>query len=133
MENVLGDMMWFRLLAGLCVGLALGSFITMLSYRLPRHLSIISPPSQCPSCHTTLKPRDLVPVLSWLIERGHCRHCHAAISRRYLVIEVITTLAVVAAFWRFGFTPHLIAALIGIVSFITLVFINYERHRSGWR
>lgn len=132
METALGDIAWFRLLAGLVTGLVLGSFITMLSYRLPRHLSIISPPSRCPQCHTNLRARDLVPVLSWLIERGHCRYCHKAISRRYLIIEISTALAVMAAFWRFGFTPHLIAALFGIVAFIALVAINIERHKNSW-
>jgi leader peptidase (prepilin peptidase) / N-methyltransferase len=132
MEPGLIDMLWFRLLAGLITGLALGSFITMLSYRLPRRLSIISPPSRCPQCHTNLKIRDLVPVLSWLMERGHCRYCHRAISRRYLVIELTTALAVMGAFWVFGFTPHLIAALFGIVSFIALVAINIERHKNSW-
>src|SRR5580693_3040146 len=95
---LLQDEMWFRLLAGLLVGLALGSFVTMLSYRAPRNLSIISPPSHCPNCHTPLMARDLMPVLSWLIEHGKCRHCGARISARYLIIELITTAASVAAF-----------------------------------
>jgi leader peptidase (prepilin peptidase) / N-methyltransferase len=132
MDSAIGDLLWFRLLVGLVTGLVLGSFITMLSYRLPRKLSIISPPSKCPHCHTKLKVRDLVPVLSWLIERGHCRYCHKAISRRYLVIEVVTSLAVMTAFAHFGFTPPLVAAVFGIVAFIALVTMNYERHGKSW-
>ena len=121
------DELWFRLLAGLMVGLALGSFVTMLSYRAPRNLSIITPPSHCPKCHTPLKARDLVPVLSWLIERGKCRHCGAAISIRYLLIELVTAAACLAAFGIMGFRPALIVAVIGIVSFVSLVTINIER------
>lgn len=124
------DEMWFRLLSGLLVGLALGSFVTMLSYRAPRNLSIVSPPSHCPFCRTPLRPRDLMPVLSWLIEKGKCRHCGTSIGLRYVMIELITTACCLAAFAWFGFTPKLVAALIGIVSFITLVTINIERGRS---
>ncbi|MDX2028640.1 MAG: prepilin peptidase [Alphaproteobacteria bacterium] len=124
------DELWFRLLAGFLVGLSLGSFTTMLSYRAPRNISIVLPPSHCPKCRTPLKPRDLVPLLSWLMERGRCRHCQKPISARYLLIELATTAAVTAAFVIIGFKPTLIAALIGIVSFIALVTINIERWRQ---
>jgi prepilin signal peptidase PulO-like enzyme (type II secretory pathway) len=124
------DFMWFRLLAGLLVGLALGSFVTMLSYRAPRNISIISPPSHCTHCRTPLKARDLMPVLSWLLEGGKCRHCGARIAVRYLLIELITTAATVVAFGYIGFKPEIIVALIGIVSFITLATINIERWKD---
>ena len=124
------DELWFRLLTGLLVGLALGSFVTMLSYRAPRNLSIVSPPSHCPKCHTPLKIRDLMPVLSWLIERGKCRHCGTKIGVRYVLIELITAAACLIAFAWIGFQPELIVALIGIVSFITLAAINIERGRT---
>ena len=124
------DFMWFRLLAGLLVGLALGSFVTMLSYRAPRNISIISPPSQCTHCRTPLKARDLMPVLSWLIERGKCRHCGEKIAVRYVLIELVTTGATIVAFGAIGFKPEVVVALIGIVSFITLVTINIERSRD---
>lgn len=132
MDSSFGDVLWFRLLAGLVTGLVLGSFITMLSYRLPRKLSIIAPPSKCPHCHTKLRVRDLIPVLSWLMERGHCRYCHKAISRRYLIIELTTAVLTMGAFAHLGFTPPLIAAVLGIVAFIALVSINYERHGKSW-
>lgn len=131
MEPFPFDAMWFRVFVGLVVGLVLGSFTTMLSYRAPRRISIIAPPSQCPYCHTPLKPRDLVPILSWIIERGKCRHCNARISARYLIIELLTTFAVVIAFVKLGFAPTLIPALIGIVALITLVTINIERQKDG--
>jgi prepilin signal peptidase PulO-like enzyme (type II secretory pathway) len=124
------DELWFRLLAGLLVGLALGSFVTMLSYRAPRRLSIIAPPSHCPHCHTPLKSRDLVPVLSWLVEGGKCRQCGERVSARYVVIELATALASTVAFALIGFRPELIVALVGIVSFITLAAINIERGKG---
>lgn len=121
------DTLWFRLLAGLLVGLALGSFTTMLSYRIPRRISIVRPPSHCPHCRTPLRPRDLVPVLSWLIERGRCRHCDKPIGVRYLLVELLTTAACMIAFIGLGFQPALIAALVGIVAFVTLATINALR------
>ncbi len=82
------DTVWFRFIAGFIIGACLGSFTTMLAYRLPRRLSIVTPRSHCPSCGTTLGVRDLVPLLSWLAMRGYCRHCHAKIGAQYLWIEM---------------------------------------------
>ncbi|MDD3182131.1 MAG: prepilin peptidase [Alphaproteobacteria bacterium] len=123
------DITLVKVLSGLIIGLILGSFTTMLSYRIPRKLSIITPPSQCPHCHTPLSKRDLIPVLSWIKEKGLCRHCHERIGTRYLIIELITTLAVTLAFVVIGFEPALIAALFAIIGFVTLATINVEKHR----
>lgn len=129
MDAFPADALWFRLMSGLLVGLVLGSFITMLSYRIPRGISIITPPSHCPHCRSPLKPIDLVPVLSWLFEGGKCRYCRSPISPRYLLIELATTASVLMAFIVFGFTPALAFALIGIVALVTLVTINLERNK----
>jgi leader peptidase (prepilin peptidase)/N-methyltransferase len=71
-----------------------------------------------------------VPVLSWLIERGRCRHCRAAISPRYLVIELVTAAGVTAAFLVFGFTAQTVLAVIGVVAFVALATINIERQKD---
>jgi len=86
------DDAWFRFILGFIMGAILGSFATMLAYRLPRHLSIVFPRSHCPSCNAALGVRDLVPIFSWLALRGRCRHCHAEIGIRYIVIEIVTSL-----------------------------------------
>lgn len=119
--------MSLTLFIGFIVGLVLGSFSTMLSYRLPRKLSIIKPPSQCPSCSHKLEPRDLVPIFSWLINRGKCRHCQANIGLRYLFIELITTLAVMDTFLLFDFGFSLLLALTIVVGTITFVTIKLEK------
>jgi leader peptidase (prepilin peptidase)/N-methyltransferase len=124
------DELWFRVLAGLLGGPALGSFITMLSYRLPRRLSIVAPPSHCPSCSTPLKPRDLVPVFSWLFAGGKCRYCGVSIGARYVLIELATALLTILAFAFIGFQPMLGAVLIGIVAGVTLVTIGIERKKN---
>jgi len=129
MENELQNLPEVRLVIGLVLGLVLGSFTTMLSYRVPRKLSIVTPPSQCPSCKVRLTKRDLIPVLSWLKERGRCRHCQSAIGVRYLLIELVTTAAVTIAVFTLGLTANAVVAIIGIVAFITLVTINLEKHR----
>lgn len=131
MDAALFDETWFRLLAGILTGLTLGSFVTMLSYRVPRGISIVKPPSQCPKCHAPLKPWDLVPVVSWFLEGGKCRYCRAPISKRYLVIELVTTLAAAISFILFGFHAQLFIALVGIVSFVTLITINIERNKDA--
>jgi leader peptidase (prepilin peptidase)/N-methyltransferase len=75
---------WFALV----LGLALGSFLNVIIARLPRGESIVSPPSRCPRCKTRIKPWDNIPVLSFLILRGRCRHCRKPISWRYPVVEI---------------------------------------------
>jgi prepilin signal peptidase PulO-like enzyme (type II secretory pathway) len=87
------DLAWFRFAVGFIVGAIVGSFGTMLAYRLPRRLSIVAPRSHCPSCKTPLGVSDLVPMLSWLLGGGRCRHCGAKIGMRYLWIELGCSLA----------------------------------------
>jgi prepilin signal peptidase PulO-like enzyme (type II secretory pathway) len=122
------DEWWCRLLIGAVVGLALGSFVTMLSYRLPRRLSLTKPSrSFCPSCKKLLATRDLVPVVSWVVQSGKCRYCRRKISVRYPLIELATSVATMAAFGWIGFQPMLIAVLAGIITVITAVTITLER------
>jgi leader peptidase (prepilin peptidase)/N-methyltransferase len=85
-------------------GLAFGSFLNVCIYRLPRELSVVSPRSACPNCKHAIAFYDNLPVLSWLILRGRCRHCRAAISPRYLLIEVLTGGLWLACYWHFGWT-----------------------------
>jgi leader peptidase (prepilin peptidase) / N-methyltransferase len=126
------DETWLRLIAGLVTGLILGSFVTMLSYRLPRGLSIVMPGSHCPACKTRLQPRDLVPVLSWVLQRGRCRHCGSFTGWRYLLIEIAVAGASGAAFLMFGFTYVLPIALALIVTLVTALVIRLERPSAGF-
>jgi leader peptidase (prepilin peptidase)/N-methyltransferase len=76
-------------LAGL-LGAIFGSFLNVVAYRLPRHESLATPGSHCPRCGTPVKPYDNIPVLSWLLLRGHCRGCGESISVRYPLVEALT-------------------------------------------
>lgn len=75
-------------LLGIVAGLIIGSFIAALTARWPAGRSIAAGRSRCDHCDAVLTPRDLVPVISYLVLRGRCRHCHSLIAPRHLVIEI---------------------------------------------
>ncbi len=86
------------------LGLVLGSFATALAWRVPRGLSWVSGRSKCTACSTVLRGADLAPLLSWLAFRGRCRHCGAAISVRYLLIELGVLAACIGLYAAWGFS-----------------------------
>jgi len=102
-------------------GLALGSFLNVCIYRLPRGLSVVTPGSACPRCETPIRPWDNVPIVSWLVLRGRCRFCKAKITPRYLLIELATALLFLACFLKFG--PTLVALKCAVLSFLLLGLI----------
>jgi len=88
----------FSFLLGLCVG----SFINVVAWRWPRGQSVVYPSSHCPKCQEKISWFDNIPLLSYLLLRGKCRSCGEKISLRYPVIELISGLLSVLAFWCFG-------------------------------
>ncbi len=104
-------------IAGL-VGLAVGSFLNVCVYRWPRDLSVVSPSSRCPGCGEGILWRDNVPVVSYLLLRGRCRHCGEPISVQYPVVELTTGLV-----WAGMFALHggSLEALRGSL-FLTILF-----------
>ena len=85
-------------------GLAFGSFLNVCIHRLPLGLSVVAPRSACPKCKQPIAFYDNLPVLSWLILRGRCRHCKTGISPRYILIELLTGFLFLACYWYFGLT-----------------------------
>ena len=77
--------------AGL-LGAIMGSFLNVVTFRLPRRESLVAPRSRCPACGVPVRPYDNVPVLSWLLLRGRCRDCSTRISPRYPLVEAGTAL-----------------------------------------
>jgi leader peptidase (prepilin peptidase)/N-methyltransferase len=71
-------------------GLIVGSFLNVVAYRLPRRESLVHPGSHCPECNMPVKAYDNLPVIGWLLLRGHCRSCGEEISPRYPIIEALT-------------------------------------------
>jgi len=119
------------MLAGLIVtmgllGLAVGSFLNVVIYRVPRNKSIVSPRSACPDCGTPIRERDNIPVLSWLLLRGRCRSCNARISYRYPLVELACGVLFALGAARFGFSWTLPAMLIFLASLLALGCIDGE-------
>lgn len=73
-------------------GLAFGSFMNVIAYRVPLGRSVVSPASACPACNSPIRPRDNIPVVSWILLRGKCRDCGELISARYPIVEALTGL-----------------------------------------
>lgn len=112
-------------LAGV-IGLAFGSFLNVVIYRLPRGQSLASPPSTCPRCGTRLRAIDNVPVVSWLALGGRCHHCRAPISAQYPIVELATGLLFVLVAWMTPAGPLLAARLILVLMLVALFGIDLE-------
>ena len=108
------------------LGLTIGSFINVCILRLPKGLSIVSPPSHCYSCNKRLGTLDLVPVLSYLFNCGRCRYCQNEYSVRYTLIELLTGGVFVWCFLVFGFYSVLIKALFFSSFLIVITFIDID-------
>jgi leader peptidase (prepilin peptidase) / N-methyltransferase len=108
------------------LGLAFGSFLNVCIYRLPLDMSVVTPRSACPKCKQGIALYDNLPILSWLILRGRCRHCKAAISPRYLVIELLTGALFLACYWYFGWTLSLLKYCTFSFLLLGLIFTDAE-------
>jgi len=98
------DIIWFIFI--FAFGCCIGSFLNVVIYRLPREKSLIFPPSACPACGRRIRFYDNIPLVSWLILGGKCRHCRARISPRYFIIELLTGIAFVGLFYFYFFTEN---------------------------
>lgn len=107
-------------------GLALGSFLNVCIYRIPLKKSIVHPPSSCPNCGAGIRFYDNIPVISYIVLLGRCRHCRAPISFRYPLVELITGLLSVALFIHFGLSPKYIFLFLFTVALIAIAFIDLQ-------
>jgi leader peptidase (prepilin peptidase)/N-methyltransferase len=104
-------------------GLSMGSFVTVVAHRLPRGESIVRPRSRCPGCATQISAVDNIPVLSWLLLRGRCRHCAEQISSRYPLTELalgVLFAATVVVLWGDAVEVALGIAFVTMLAAITL-------------
>ena len=130
------------------IGLCVGSFLNVVIHRLPKMLdrgwreqcaelagqapadapayNLIVPRSQCPACGHKIGALENIPVLSYLVLRGHCRACHAPISARYPIVELFAAALAVAAIVRFGATPAALAACVFLWMLLALTLIDFD-------
>ena len=107
-------------------GLLIGSFLNVCYYRIPNGLSIVFPGSRCGSCLTPLKPWDLIPVVSWVLTKGHCRYCKEKVSIRYPIGELLTAMASVWVYSVTGFNSSLFMGLFILYIGIVVIMIDLK-------
>jgi leader peptidase (prepilin peptidase)/N-methyltransferase len=119
-------MQGFAVAVAFVVGLALGSFMTVVVARVPEKQSLVRPRSRCPRCGTEIRNRDNVPVLGWVLLGGKCRACGEPISPMYPAIELSTAILVAGAWWVFD-DPWLalaVSALLALMPAIAVIDIQ---------
>ena len=141
---------WIVVLFALILGLLVGSFLNVVIYRVPEGLNrnwklqakqmldlpleqdegerfnILMPPSHCPSCKVAIKPWQNIPILSYVLLKGQCKHCHTAISLRYPLVELLTGLVFAVCAWKFGATWTALAAMVFSAYLIAMIFIDAD-------
>jgi leader peptidase (prepilin peptidase) / N-methyltransferase len=121
-----GGLYW-QVAVAFVFGAIIGSFLNVCIYRIPRRISFISPMrSFCPACGTQIPWHLNVPILSWLVLRGRCAHCHAQIDQRYLIVELLTAGLFAVAAWIVPvptlFSIWVILAILVVTTFVDLEF-----------
>ena len=109
-------------------GLAVGSFINVCIYRIPRGQSVLFPRSSCPECDHPIRPWENIPILSYLFLRGKCRQCGCRISWVYPTLEVSTGLLFYLLFLKYGFQTPFFINMVFFSLLLILLFVDlFER------
>ena len=109
-------------------GAVIGSFLNVCIYRIPAKISIAWPSSHCPKCKNKIKWYDNIPILSYIILRGKCRHCKEKISLQYPIVELLTAVLTTLFFFIFGLTTWTFCAIFCLYVLIVLSFIDLETY-----
>jgi leader peptidase (prepilin peptidase)/N-methyltransferase len=141
---------WLLLVLFVWIALSVGSFLNVVIYRLPvmmkrdwraqateilelsapaetePRFDLVMPRSRCPHCETTIPARHNIPLISWLLLRGRCANCHAPISVRYPLVELLTAAASIVVLAVYGYTWSGLAALVFTWATIALTFIDFD-------
>ena len=108
------------------LGAIFGSFANVVIFRLPRDESVVKPRSYCYSCKTPIKWYDNIPIFSWFILRGKCRHCGAKFSFRYPLVEIITGVLFLLSYHYAGLTWNLLEYLLFVFGLVVCTFIDLD-------
>lgn len=113
-------------------GATIGSFLNVIIWRMPREEQITHGRSHCPFCSKELQPRDLIPILSFIIQRGRCRYCNERISYRYPIIELIVASLFLVTFWLFvpvdALSWFAVLKIFFVIGVMTAVFVIDLEH-----
>lgn len=107
-------------------GLCIGSFLNVCIYRLPASKSIVRPRSMCPNCGALIRFYDNIPILSYIVLRGKCRHCSTAISLRYPVVELISGVFALGVYLKYGFRFESLIYYAFIATLLVITFIDID-------
>lgn len=108
------------------LGACVGSFVNCLAWRMVQGQSVLRGRSQCTQCGHTLGVFDLVPILSWIGLRGKCRYCKAAVSPRYVIVEILEALLFVAIVWQYGLSIQTLAYLLLVAILTGLALVDLD-------
>jgi leader peptidase (prepilin peptidase) / N-methyltransferase len=111
----------------LAPGLAVGSFLNVVAARIPLRRSIVSPGSACPSCDASIAWYDNIPLVSYAVLRGRCRHCGVSISWRYPAVEAATAVLVACCALKFGFSWDFLVAAVFCAVLVAISATDLER------
>lgn len=109
-------------------GLCIGSFMNVCIYRLPASKSVIHPPSMCPNCGSSIRFYDNIPVLSYLLLGGRCRHCKVPVSLRYPLVELMSGVFALGVLMKFGLTLEALVyyGFIAVLLLITFIDLDHQ-------
>ena len=107
------------------LGACIGSFLNVVIYRVPNEKSLLTS-SACPNCGRAIAFYHNIPIFGWLMLRGRCTNCRAAIAWRYPAVEVLTALIFAMTAWQLGWTVFLPVALVFVSTMIALIFIDAD-------
>ena len=107
-------------------GLTIGSFLNVCIVRIPRRQSIITPPSHCPNCEATLRWWHNIPLISFILLKGHCYFCGQRISNRYPLIEALTAVLLLGLFLQFNWSADFFFYLVLTLLLIPIAMIDLE-------
>lgn len=127
------------------IGVIIGSFLNVVIHRLPKMMelawqkelaqddtknlpryNLLTPRSACPHCNHSIGLLENIPIISYALQKGTCRHCKNPISARYLAVELLSGLIVAFIAWQFGWSTHTVASSILALSLLTLTCIDLE-------
>lgn len=116
----------FVVIAAALFGLIVGSFLNVVIYRVPRGESIAFPASHCPTCAHPLSAFENLPLVSWLVQGGKCRHCKSPISLRYPLVEAMTAALFALTVLVYGLTIDALGVALLAATLVAVVFIDLD-------